>query len=320
MAKTDSTQKALDRLSELEEDGHAIDEIADFLSHKSNHVVGKAASIIQEMGSDQFDAQLEENFFRFMKNPIKSDPTCVAKRNIIKCLLHMGSPAESVYKAGLAHIQMEPAFGPPVDTAPGLRGDCGRALAKIDHPDTFRIHASLIMDSEPETRRIAINTLIDLATIESEILLRTKILSTDLESDILADCFTGLMQIAPHESLEFVALHLASPDLACAHGAALALGESHHPKSFELLKQAWENESLPLPQYELLLPIALGRSDEAFNFLLDQMDDTPEAFMTGYLDALSVFSGNDQKRETIFERLQIEKSPNSVGYWRKIVE
>jgi hypothetical protein len=321
MVKRDPTQEALDQLSELLQDGYDeshLNQIQKFLDHRSNHVVGKTAELIQEWELEQFKSELEANFFRFMMNPVKSDAMCVAKRSIVQCLMHLAVPAEKVYLTGLTHIQLEPVFGKPEDTAPGLRGDSGRALAKTDHPDTFRFHATLIMDSQSETRRIAVKTLTDLATIESELLLRTKILVNDTEPDIIADCFSGLMKMAPNESLEFVSNYLTSNELSTAHNAALALGESHHPQSFELLQRAWEDANLALPQYELVLPMALTRSDDAFRFLLQQLHGVTDSLMPGYLDAMSVFSGNADKNHQISEKIRSEKSSEILNYWNKI--
>jgi hypothetical protein len=321
MARRDPTQEALDHLSQLSRDGYDesyLGVIQKYLDHRSNHVVGKAAGLTQEWDLDPFQTDLETNFFRFMKNPVKSDPMCVAKRSIVQCLMHLGTPSENIFLSGLTHIQMEPSFGPPVDTAPGLRGDSGRALAKLDHPDTFRIHASLIMDSEPETRRIATNTLTDLACLESELLLRSKILATDIEPDIIASCFSGLMQFAPAASLQFVSNYLSNNELSTAHSAALALGESHHPDSFGLLRNAWGDSNLALPQYELVLPIALTRSDDAFTFLMEQLDNVPDAYLFSYLEAMSVFAGNPEKNDRITEKLHMEKSADIVDFWNKL--
>ena len=56
-------------------------------------------------------------FHRFMENPVKTDPGCSAKVELVTALHDLDCAREEVFLQGLRHVQKEPGWGPPVDTA-----------------------------------------------------------------------------------------------------------------------------------------------------------------------------------------------------------
>ncbi len=290
MKSNDKTAQALARITELERDEasepHGLELVA-LLGHRSNHVVGAAATLIGDWEVEAAIPELEIAFYRFMENPVKSDPMCVAKRAIVETLTKLNCANTDLFLIALRHIQLEPMWGDPEDTAPGLRGLGGRALVSMHYPEAILVHADLLMDSEVETRRIAVDTLTELGSNEAELLLR--ITAQAFPQNVTAECLAGLMKIHPERSLEFVAHFLHdSPEIM--EGAALAIGESHHPDAFSTLKKCWHTLNDVTSQSALLLPMALTRHDEAFILLGHIVQESSLPLALSALEALALFA------------------------------
>lgn len=315
MAKRDRAEEALQRLRELEAaepDDNAVVAVAKFLKDRSNRVAAKAAHLAAEWRRDDLAADLENAFNRFLKNPVKTDPGCTAKLAIVETLTAVAQPAWDVFLAGAYHVQKEPAWGPPIDTAPALRGLCGRALAALGHSDAYRIHALLLTDSEPVTRGIAVETLANVPTESSELLLRMKVLTGDSDPGVLADAFRALMTIAPEDSLELVASALTTEDFDTFQAAALALGESRLPEAFDRLRAAWLDAETDAHREALALPIALIRDESAFDFLLKAVSEARNPVAVAAVEALALFQ-TDAERSRSVEAAVDARGSNEVS-------
>lgn len=301
MKKHDSIQAAFDDLRELAARSPSTDarnRLRKHIGRKNNHVVGRAAALAAEWTADEFTPHLESAFNRFMKDSVRNDPGCVAKYEIAKCLLRFDQPVYDLYLTGVRHRQMESVFGGKEDTAAALRATCGRALAYTGYSEAYQELALLVMDEEVECRRITVETLAALGSTASELLLRMRVLARDPESEIMAASFQGLMQVAPQSSLRFVAAYLHDAP-AVAEGAALALGESRLPEAHSILRQLYESSVEFLVKEMLLLPIALIRSDAAYEFLLNVLrEDRPE-LAAAALRGLVLFASSPERRTEI---------------------
>ena len=312
MARKLGTKRAIERLRELEVDGPNLEhteELKTFLAHTSNHVAARAADLIRSAGLDALIAEVESAFERFMEDPVKSDPGCTAKLAIVRCLSEFEHPAADLYLRGARHRQLEPAWGKPEDSAPGLRGASGRALAIIRHPDVYRVHADLLSDAEAETRRLAVETLSSIASEQSELMLRMKLHAGDDEPGVLAEAFKGLMQHAPLESIDIVANFLGHDDMAIAEGAALALGESKRPEAFEALRAAWDANLMENYRCMLTLPVALLRSDAAFDFLCDGIATASVESAAALIRALALYAGDPACMKAVRKAVAAREEP-----------
>jgi HEAT repeat protein len=296
MARRLSTEAALAALSALGDtapEENVEPELRRLLSHKSNYVVAKAVALVQERRAAALAPELIAAFAYFMADPIARDPGCSAKLAIVSALSAFAEPAWEVYLAGVCHVQKEPAWGGPIDTAATLRGNCGRALMGLGHHDAFRWHAVLMADSEPMTRALAVETLGSVYDERAEILLRAKIArepdTREPERGIEMDAFEALMRIAPEASFDFVAGHLRDDDLERVRGAALALAGTHSPEAFAALRERWIAAARRETREALALPIALVRSDEAFAFLLDALVEARMPLAGALMEALGLF-------------------------------
>ena len=99
--------------------------------------------------------------------------------------------------------------------------------------------------------------------------------------------------------MPFVAGFVTAADSVIAEGAAFALGESREHRAFKILHDHWENSIQQDFKTMLLLPIALTRCDEAFDFLLDVVRFEFRDYATAAVKALKVYADHSHQRQQI---------------------
>ncbi|HEU4391601.1 MAG TPA: HEAT repeat domain-containing protein [Blastocatellia bacterium] len=302
MGKAPSIQDQLAgiaRLADQPPSPEARSELRKHLSSKVSLVVAKAA----EVAAYWADVELVENllpaFERFMINPSKTDKGCAAKTRILKALLAVECDQEAVFLKGIRHVQMEPGFGGPIDTAAELRALSGLGLVQMGSREAMIELATLLADKEADARFGAVHALGQTGSDEALPLIRFKVLTGDPEPGVLGECFNALMILSPKRSLSFVAGYVdrAYPDLCEA--AALALGESRLPEAFDALKEKWERNFDRDFRRLLLLPIALVRQDTAQEFLLSLVEKAELSVASDAIAALGIYRGDEKVRERI---------------------
>lgn len=299
-----STEEKLSRLRKLAKGPLSDDdkqEIWKSLASANNIVVAKTVQVVAEHRITEFIPQLVTAFDRFMKDPLKTDKGCLAKTAVVEALDKLEYRESEVFLRGIRHVQMEPVYGGHKDTAANLRARCALAFARIDYEEVFFELTRLLADPEIQPRIAAVRSLTCLVCETSELLLRLKILTGDEEPQVLSECFVGLMSIAPKRSLDFVAGFLTASDLLIAEGAALALGESHEAQTFKILRNHWEDSLNHEFKEMLLLPIALTRCDEAFDFLIDVVRCEYRDYASAALRALKAYADDSKQREKIHQ-------------------
>src|SRR2546426_3809056 len=151
--KRDPVAEALHALSEAAgrpHDAATLALVRDSLAHRSNHVVARAADL------SALAPARSTAFPRSREDPVRRDPGCVAKTGIVHALLSFGDAAASdVFLRGAVHVQREPAFGPPIDTAPELRATSAMGLVVTGHPAALTVCVGLLVDPEPTAEREA---------------------------------------------------------------------------------------------------------------------------------------------------------------------
>lgn len=232
-------------------------------------------------------------FERFMIDGVRNDKLCNAKTTIVDALNKLEYMGDEVFLKGAYYIQMEPAFGKPIDAAVKVRIGCAFGLARIIHPDASYILTDLLIDTQSEVRTAAVKALSYLARTESELLLRLKIHVGDEDPEVMQECFNGLAEMAPERSLDFIAQFLRSSDPALAQYAALAIGNSRLSRAYDMLREYWDDFPSSATRRMLLLPIALIRSIEAFNFLLDVVRNAEKKTAAEALYALRIYPSAD---------------------------
>lgn len=288
------------------------------LEGRSAIVVAKAAALAQERGLRELAPDFSRAFGRFLESAVERDPGCTAKLALARALITLETEDAGVFLQGVRHIQQEPVWGGRIDTAGPLRGTCLQGLVAMGHRDALFEAVPLLVDERVEARRLAAEALAMVCMDQAELLLRFKVLAGDEEPLVLADVFAALMAVNASRSLEFVARHLGSADADVARGAALAIGESRHEEAFGVLRRAHDSARLPETRELFLLPMALTRSEPAFELLLSlvvRADASPEESAdsrdtaAAAMRALRLFKNDEVRLARIEQLLKARRDP-----------
>lgn len=278
------------------------------LSDKSCRVVGKAASICAEHLLREHVPELKAAYDRFLVDPVKRDPHCIAKQAISRALVDLDCSDVEFFRAGLRYRQPEPVWGGSVDTAVEVRSACAMGLVASGHWRALPEVVDLLADSEVRAREGAVRAISCGNPQAAEVLLRFKALTGDPEATVIGECFSGLMAIAADESVAFVAGYLLNADDAIRDLAALALGESRHADAITHLKAAWD--LVPhQPEFRVVLirAAAVHRSEIAFDWLLILIEQEKRKFADAAVEALSVYERNTKLATRVQEALSKRK-------------
>jgi HEAT repeat protein len=242
------------------------------LRDRNNFLVARAAGIVAELRADALVPDLVAAFERFFVDPVKSDPHCLAKLAIAKALRELGHREAETFVRGVAHIQLEPAWGGRADTAAELRGTCLLALSETTLGD-LQILSYLVdglADPDSLVRTNAAMAIEQLNREEGALVLRLKLLIGDREPDVAGQCFTSYLSLAPQGAVSFVARFLRAESEDVQIEAASALAQSRDPQAIQILSDFWRDERVSIEVRRALL-INLGASTlrEAAEFLLN---------------------------------------------------
>ncbi len=302
MAKSRGVDAKLSRLSAMRREATAppfVAELRKAINDSSNLVVAAAAALAGERNLPVLAADLETAFTRFLVDPVETDKVCRAKSAIIVALNQFEHAKEEIYLTGIRHVQKEPAWGDPVDTASALRGDCAFALARIGHRDVLLLLADLLGDKERIAREAAAQALGATGLAAAIPLLRFKARAGDAEATVVGECLKALMTLSPRESLPFVGEFLQASDEAIQEEAAFALGESRLPAALPLLRDRAKRDRSGSLDEALYLAISLLRLPEAIDFLLSVVADASAATASAALVALAIHRHTDSTRSRV---------------------
>jgi hypothetical protein len=274
------------------------------LEDKNCRVVGKAAALCMEHMLREFVPELKAAYTRFLKDPVKRDPHCTAKQPIVRALVALECGDVEFLQAGMRYRQLEPVWGGHQDTAVDVRCSCAMGLVSTGYWRALPEVVELLIDKEGRAREGAVRAISCGNPQAAETLLRYKVRAGDAEPEVIGECFTGLMAIAPDESVAFVAEYLLNDDDAIRDLAALALGESRHAAAIAHLKTAWEG-SMAQPEFRVVLirAAAVHRSEAAFEWLLTIIEQAHQKLADAAVDALAVYERNTKLAARVQEAL-----------------
>ncbi|HSN96689.1 MAG TPA: hypothetical protein VLS89_00280, partial [Candidatus Nanopelagicales bacterium] len=261
----------------------AAAELRRFLEDTNGYLVGEAAKVVADLELSALAPDLANALLRLIKAPMEADKGCHGKKGLAQALIALDASAPEAYLAGLRHVQPEPAFGEPIDTASSLRGLCAHALVRMEHPGAALDVAPLLFDKEPDTRAGAADALASTGEPLIAAALHVKVLAGDKEPEVLGACYKGLLSLDARRYLPLVAEALADGEEI----AALALGESRLPEALGALKAGLEGASVRLAE-SVMLGIALLRSDEANAFLVERVAKGPEGQAAAAIGGLAL--------------------------------
>jgi hypothetical protein len=313
--------EALERLANALDQPDTRDELRKHLGGKVSLLAAKAAALIGRLPGDREDlaSELVSAFRRFMVDPVKNDKGCLAKIAIMETLLAIDRLDEDVLRIGIRHVQMEPVFGGKADTAPPLRALCGIGLVQVGAADALDHVAVLLADPEPDARLGAVRALVACGALATP-LLRYKALQEEPQPLVIAECLSGLMTIAPHDSFEFIAALIDPEKPQVAPNAAMAIAESRLPGAFEVLEGKLRDGFSPEFRQSLLLPIAMTRSDAAVDLLVSVLEDGDLTACTQAISALAIYRGDPSVRARVEGALRGPHRGRLLGFVARVFD
>ncbi len=231
---------------------------------------------------------------------MKRDPGCKAKLAILEALDFTESMDASPFLAAASLRQLEPAWGPPVDTAAGCRARAVLALARIGHEDAVLIGGVLLADPEHAVRASAADALAHSGVRAAAGVLLHKLGVGDEEPGVLLACMSGVLALAPGLAMARLVDQLEHGDAQAKELAALALGQSTRAEAAQALVRAAEACVLSSERAVLWRALGLHRSELALQTLLGILDRDNEADARAALQALAPrrFEGSVRERVT----------------------
>ena len=153
---------------------NAREQLRKALKDRNNYVVARAASVCADLRLDDLIPDLVIAFERFFADPIKSDPQCLGKSAIAAALRSLGHHGADAYLRGIAHVQLEPAWGGRADTAALLRGTCALALSEcpIDDLEILTHLVDVLADADRGVRADAARAIEQVNRPDGALLLR----------------------------------------------------------------------------------------------------------------------------------------------------
>lgn len=261
-------------------------------------IVKKAAELCEENLYYDFEPELIKSYRRFLKNPKKKDPQCIAKTAIVRTLVALDSQEVDFFLEGIRYMQLEPVWGGTEDSAIDIRTGCAMGLANTSYPRAVVELVTLLHDNSAPVRKGAIRAISITQPLAAEAVLRTKSLEGDLDPDVTGQALGALLQVTPNESKDFVYKFLElNNDQLLHESVALALGDSKTIEALEILRTCWDNEPLKAKQGTVwLLGAIIHRSEEAFAWLLDVVADGDRASATFIVEQLAIYKRNKKLR------------------------
>lgn len=232
-------------------------------------VAARAAKIVREHALEAFDDDLIAAFHRLLIDRVKNDPACLGKLAVLEALDFGSHPDATIFLEATRIFQPEPAWGPPVDTAGGVRARGVLALARLAHPDLSLVAGGLLADPASPVRQAAAEALSANGdrTLAGALALRWAL--GDEDPLVLLACMSGLLALAPDHALPRLRDALHGPDDGARELAALVLGPSTRPEALEMLLAHLEAAPRASERAPTLRALGLQRNDRALAVLLE---------------------------------------------------
>jgi hypothetical protein len=291
------------------------------LGDRHYRLVAKAAAISGERLLYDTEASLIAAYQGFIDNPVKKDAHCIAKSAIVRALVALDCQNHQFFLAAIRYQQPEPVWGGSVDTALDLRNASAMGLVGTSYHRAAVAVAELLNDREAYVRIGALRALTYLPQDRAEPLLRFKALSGDPEAEVVGECFTALMKLEPDDSVDFVAEFLRHKDPEIAGYAALALGESRHPRALSAIRESFDQPYVHREFRRLLVRAAvLQRNEPAYQWLLEVGRERDVATCEMVIHELAIYRANDTLKKRLESVLNERSNPSLLRLFHQTWE
>jgi HEAT repeat protein len=297
----DDKLAAMRRRRDRDEPGAGdVEAVREAIGDRSNFVVAAAAEVAGAWRLSEVAPDLEAAFRRFMVDPEKDDKLCRAKIAVAQALEKLEHSGLEVFEEASRHVQLEAAWGLPVDTAPPLRAAGLVGLTRIDPPGLAETLVDALFDPSHDVRCTAASCLGAIGTDAAALALRFKCRVGDDRPEVVSDALRGLLTISPDAHMAFVREHLDSPNETTAEAAALAMGNARPPRALGPLLERFRSARTSTLRDMVLLSVAMLRASAAIDALLDLAASESDADALAALRALKIHK-HDPK---LVERLE----------------
>lgn len=242
------------------------------LRRKSGPLIAVAADRIRADGVRGFEADLVRAFDTLSERGVKRDPSCGGKFAVVQALDAGDWHDVDVFLRGVGMRQMEPAWGPPVDTAASVRSQCAFALVRLAWPGTPSILADLLVDPLPPVRANAARAVSAWSDPMGAALLRLKLNTGDDDPIVLCETLAALVELDADSGLGFARAWLEDSSAERREVAALALGQTRLGEAAGLLVAALERTVDAEERRTLLVSLGTLRIEAARDLLLARLD------------------------------------------------
>lgn len=276
--------------------------LTDALADPSCHVVAAAARHAATHGLRTLGGALVDAYFRFAEVGYEKDRNCTAKLAVAAALHELDHPDPRPHLHGVHHVQLEPAFGDPVDTAVALRCASLAALGGLSDPSFPGLAAERLADPEPHCRSAAARALEAWGDRDlGQALLRFRIRVGEDDPDVLADCFAAVIALGDEDAVRFVVRELEREGaaLVVAESAALALGSARIEAALPALFRWVDAQPDEGSRKVGFVAIGLVRCEAALAHLLDRLAEAGPRDRAALLDALEVYAHDPAAAERI---------------------
>jgi HEAT repeat protein len=229
------------------------------------------------------------SYDRFFADAVKTDPKCWAKEALAKALVKLEHREKDAYLRGLKHHQMEASWGPPVDSAGGLRGTCAHALVDcpgIPDDELVALLLEALVDQDKSVRVEAARAIGNVGGTGAALALRLRALMGPVNPDVdtpevLGAVYAALLSLEGAEAIPLVAAVLENGDDLAAE-AAFALAESRMLVALAALIARVRGSGMGGGGHKapdawfagaLTNAIAITRLPEAFDFLVGEIEN-----------------------------------------------
>jgi len=305
--KNDPILKALEALDDIAiRTPEGQDHLTRALAAKSNLVVAKAARIVGESEWGELTEELAKAFHRIFPRGAEIDKGCAALIAIARALYALNYDGAELYLAGMQHVQREPGYGGPTDTAVDLRAVCAMGLAGTNYRYKLREMVDLLADAEWRARAGAVRAIAVVGSEAAALLLRLKAQTGDEEAEVVGECFIGLLDLEGEDALPFVTsfAEQRNEDGEVREAAILALGASRRADAVDWLTRRFEKFASQQLKKAVLLALATSRVEAGIEFLLNVIRQWDEKTAAMAVAAMEVNRGDAKLQEEVERALR----------------
>lgn len=264
-------------------DAAGLELLRDALQNRNNFLVSKAANLVADAEIAALLPEVLKAYERFFVDAVKTDPKCWAKEALAKALVKLEHLGKDAYLRGLRHHQMEASWGPPVDSAGGLRATCAHALVACpgipDH-ELVGLLLEALVDNDKSVRVEGARAIGSVRGAGAALALRLRammgLVKPDLDTpEVLGAVYAALLSLEGVEAIPLVAAQLEDGD-DLAGEAAFALAETRLLEALAVLTEQLGESGQKAPDSwfagVLTSAIAMTRLPEAFDFLIREVE------------------------------------------------